>query len=32
MAMRHTVEPMRGWGISEVAVFEGRERRMEPLG
>ncbi len=26
------VEAMRGWGISEVAVFEGRDRRMEPLG
>ena len=27
-----TVERMRGWGIEEVAVFEGRERRMEALG
>lgn len=26
------VEVMRGWGIHEVAVFEARERRMEPLG
>ncbi|MEO8093239.1 MAG: PHP domain-containing protein [bacterium] len=26
------VETMRGWGIDEVAVFEGRELRMEPLG
>jgi histidinol-phosphatase (PHP family) len=26
------VEAMRGWGISEVAVFERRDRRMEPLG
>lgn len=26
------VEKMRGWGIDEVAVFEGRQRRMEPLG
>jgi histidinol-phosphatase (PHP family) len=26
------VEEMRGWGVSEVAVFDGRERRMEPLG
>ena len=26
------VETMRGWGIEEIAVFEGRERRMEPLG
>ena len=25
------LETMRGWGISEVAVFEGRRRRMEPL-
>ena len=27
-----TVERMHDWGITEVAVFEGRERRMEPLG
>lgn len=27
-----TVETMKGWGISEVAVFEGRSRRLEPLG
>jgi histidinol-phosphatase (PHP family) len=26
------VEAMREWGIREVAVFKGRERRMEPLG
>jgi histidinol-phosphatase (PHP family) len=26
------VETMRGWGLSEIAVFEGRRRRMEPLG
>jgi histidinol-phosphatase (PHP family) len=26
------VEVMRGWGVDQVAVFEGRERRMEPLG
>jgi histidinol-phosphatase (PHP family) len=26
------VEAMRAWGIEEIAVFEGRERRMEPLG
>jgi histidinol-phosphatase (PHP family) len=26
------VEAMRGWGIGEIAVFERRERRMEPLG
>jgi histidinol-phosphatase (PHP family) len=27
-----TVSSMRDWGIREVAVFEGRQRRMEPLG
>jgi len=26
------VEVMRGWGVEEVAVFERRVRRMEPLG
>jgi len=26
------VGAMRAWGIEELAVFEGRERRMEPLG
>ena len=26
------VESMRGWGIGEVAVFDGRERRMSELG
>jgi histidinol-phosphatase (PHP family) len=26
------VEAMRGWGIDEVAVFERRRRRLEPLG
>ena len=26
------VETMRGWGISRIAVFEGRERRTEELG
>jgi histidinol-phosphatase (PHP family) len=26
------VETMRGWGIGELAVFEGRERRMAELG
>jgi histidinol-phosphatase (PHP family) len=26
------VEEMRGWGIDEIAVFERRERRLEPLG
>jgi histidinol-phosphatase (PHP family) len=27
-----TVETMREWGIRELAVFEGRSRRLEPLG
>jgi histidinol-phosphatase (PHP family) len=27
-----TVETIRGWGINEIAVFEGRRRRMEALG
>jgi histidinol-phosphatase (PHP family) len=26
------VETMRGWGVEEIAVFDGRERRLEPLG
>jgi histidinol-phosphatase (PHP family) len=26
------VEAMKGWGIEEVAVFAGRERRLAPLG
>jgi len=26
------VETMRGWGVEEIAVYEGRERRLEPLG
>jgi histidinol-phosphatase (PHP family) len=26
------IESMRAWGIEEVAVFERRERKMEPLG
>jgi histidinol-phosphatase (PHP family) len=26
------VELMRGWGIEEICVFEGRERRLAPLG
>ncbi|CAN5184956.1 histidinol-phosphatase [soil metagenome] len=26
------VETMRGWGVSEIAVFDRRERRLEPLG
>ena len=26
------VETLGDWGVTEIAVFEGRERRMEPLG
>jgi len=26
------VETMRGWGVEEIAVFERRSRRLEPLG
>ena len=26
------VAEMRGWGVSELCVFEGRERRLEELG
>jgi len=26
------VATMRGWGVSEIAVFEGRQRRLEPIG
>ncbi len=26
------VETMREWGIDEVATFEGRRRKLEPLG
>ena len=25
-------EAMREWGVAEIAVFEGRERRLEPIG
>ena len=31
-AYDQAVETMRGWGIDEIATFEGRRRRMEPLG
>jgi histidinol-phosphatase (PHP family) len=31
-AYEQAVETMRGWGIAEVAVFERRTRRLEPLG
>jgi histidinol-phosphatase (PHP family) len=26
------VKTMRGWGVEEICVFEGRRRRLEPLG
>lgn len=26
------VQVMKGWGIEEICVFDGRERRLEPLG
>jgi histidinol-phosphatase (PHP family) len=26
------LDEMRGWGVGEIAVFEGRERRLVPLG
>jgi len=31
-AYDRALEAMRDWGIAEIAVFEGRERRLEPLG
>jgi histidinol-phosphatase (PHP family) len=31
-AYDRAVETMRGWGVNELAVFEHRQRRMEPLG
>jgi len=31
-AYDQALEAMRDWGIAEIAVFEGRERRLEPLG
>jgi histidinol-phosphatase (PHP family) len=31
-AYDRAVEAMRGWGVGELAVFERRQRRMEPLG
>jgi histidinol-phosphatase (PHP family) len=31
-AYERAVETMRGWGVGEVAVFEARQRRLEPLG
>ena len=26
------IEAMRGWGVTELCVFEGRERRLEEIG
>jgi len=26
------IETMRAWGVEEIAVFEGRQRRLERLG
>src|SRR5919198_1780710 len=31
-AYERAVEAMVGWGVGEIAVFERRERRLEPLG
>jgi histidinol-phosphatase (PHP family) len=31
-AYDRAVETMRRWGVDELAVFDRRERRMEPLG
>ena len=31
-AYDQAVEAMRAWGIAEIAVFDRRERSMEPLG
>ncbi len=31
-AYDQAVETMRDWGIEEIATFERRERKMEPLG
>ncbi len=31
-AYDQAVETMRDWGIEEIATFQGRERKMEPLG
>src|SRR5919108_690952 len=31
-AYERAVEEMRSWGIEEIAVFEHRRRRLEPLG
>ena len=31
-AYDRAVETMRGWGVKQIAVFENRARRLEPLG
>jgi hypothetical protein len=31
-AYQSAVAAMRDWGIEQIAVFERRERRLEPLG
>jgi histidinol-phosphatase (PHP family) len=31
-AYEQALEEMQGWGVGEIAIFEGRERRLEPLG
>jgi histidinol-phosphatase (PHP family) len=31
-AYDRAVDEMRGWGIEQIAVFDGRRRRLEPLG
>jgi histidinol-phosphatase (PHP family) len=31
-AYDRALEAMNTWGIEQVAVFEGRQRRLEPLG
>ncbi len=31
-AYEQALDEMRGWGVGEIAVFDGRKRRLEPLG
>jgi histidinol-phosphatase (PHP family) len=31
-AYEQALDEMRGWGVGEIAVFDGRRRRLEPLG
>src|SRR5215211_4657913 len=31
-AYEQALEEMRGWGVGKIAVFDGRKRRLEPLG